>query len=66
MKPQYFDIMNVCGDFVWTYYKLKLKICIGMYKYINTQNMASDQTKVLNTITEYKYNTFIHTHTFFK
>ena len=30
MKPRYFDIMNVCGDFVWTYYKLKLKICIGM------------------------------------
>ena len=33
-----------------------------MYKYINTQNMASDQTKVLNTIAKYNYNTFIHTH----
>jgi len=24
--------------------------------------MASDQTKVLNTIAKYNYNTFIHTH----
>ena len=34
---------------------------LAMYKYINTQNMASDQTKVLNTIAKYNYNTFIHT-----
>jgi len=30
---------------------------MAMYKYINTQNMASDQTKVLNTIAKYNYNT---------
>ena len=36
-----------------------------MYTYINTQNMASDQTNVKNTIAKYNYNTFIHTHTFF-
>ena len=35
---------------------------MAMYKYINTQNMASDLTTVLNTIAKYNYNTFIHTH----
>jgi len=30
--------------------------------YINTQNMASDLTQVLNAIAKYNYNTFIHTH----
>jgi len=35
---------------------------MAIYKYINTQNMAGDLTKVLNTIAKYNYNTFIHTH----
>jgi len=35
---------------------------MAMYKYINTQNMASDLKKVLNTIAKYNYDTFIHTH----
>jgi len=34
---------------------------MAIYKYINTQNMASDLTKVLNTIAKYNYNTIIHT-----
>jgi len=34
---------------------------MAIYKYINTKNMASDQTKVYNKITTFNYNTSIHT-----
>ena len=33
---------------------------MAIYKYINTQTMASDKTKVLNKVTKYNYNTSIH------